>query len=479
MKVDLEPKIALFIDYDNIAIGLREAGSQNFDAKKIIERLLEKGRIIYKRAYADWSLFLSGKQSMHEAGIELVDIPVRRSIGKNSADIRLVVDALDLCYTKEHIDTFVIGSGDSDFSPLVSKLKENDKHVIGFGLRGSTSHILADSCDEFIFYEELVDVPVSRPPLPPGLTKNQFDAFSLLLDAVGALMRENKDVLWGSLVKETIRRKRPSFNEGQYGYSLFSHLLEDAARFKLIGLIKDSKSGGTPVITGYGSYNGSYDSDSKSDSLTTPVGSHPSSLVVHRDSKPRSVSTDERDVKPRAKSPAKSSLVTRKRVASTKKETTVKVSSAADKKVDKVDKEKETKAPVKKTSAKTVKKTAAKPKTGTTARKTTRKTAVKKPVEEVAKIDDMFESQTSALAIPDSETLESEKKETPALSSIETSTDIPAEPSVSTEGIKSGETKTVKEDAKDGIIKESPSTDKKEDSPKPSLRKSSKRVRKR
>ncbi|MBZ0263517.1 NYN domain-containing protein [bacterium] len=249
---DQESKIALFIDYDNIAIGLRESGGQKFEIGRILERLLEKGHIIFKRAYADWYTFSDGKLQLHEAGIEMIDIPMRRNIGKNSGDIRLVVDALDLCYTKEHIDTFVIGSGDSDFSPLVSKLKENNKRVIGFGLRQSTSNLLANNCDEFIFYEDVVSISTVRPRLPSGLNTKQHESFTILIDTVSGLMRENKDVLWGSLIKDTIRRKRPSFTESQYGYSSFSQLLEDAARHGLIGLIKDPSSGGTPVVTGFG-----------------------------------------------------------------------------------------------------------------------------------------------------------------------------------------------------------------------------------
>lgn len=284
MSKDNEPKIALFIDYDNIAIGLKEYGSQTFDVHRVIQRILEKGRIIFKRAYADWSLFYEGKAALHEAAIEMIDIPMRRNIGKNSADIRLVVDALDLCYTKEHIDTFVIGSGDSDFSPLVSKLKENNKHVIGFGLREATSNLLADNCDEFIFYQDIVSVSMGRPPLPHGLTKRQHDSFILLLDAVAALMRENKDVLWGSLVKETIRRKRPSFTEASFGYNSFSQLLEDAAKFGLIGLIKDPKSGGTPVVTGFGPYTGGSSSGtSRLVRSSTPSSSHGPSLLVKTD----------------------------------------------------------------------------------------------------------------------------------------------------------------------------------------------------
>jgi len=281
MNKDSEPKIALFIDYDNIAIGLREAGGQTFEVNLILERILEKGRIIFKRAYADWYLFSDAKRKLHEYGIEMIDIPMRRNIGKNSADIRMVVDALDLCYTKEHIDTFVIGSGDSDFTPLVSKLKENDKNVIGFGLRMSTSNLLANNCDEFIFYEDLVSLPINRPQLPTGLTKRQHDAFTLVLDAVAALIRESKDILWGSLIKDTIRRKRPSFSESQFGYSTFSQLLEDAARHNLIGLIKDPKSGGTPVVTGFGSASEGHASGGKTLASAHPRGG--ASLLVPPD----------------------------------------------------------------------------------------------------------------------------------------------------------------------------------------------------
>lgn len=274
MNKEKELKIALFIDFDNIAIGLREAGGGEFEVGKILERLLEKGRVVFKRAYADWHHYSEGKRRLHEHAIELIDIPMRRNIGKNSADIRMVVDALDLCYTKEHIDTFVIGSGDSDFTPLVSKLKENDKEVIGFGLRAATSNLLANSCDEFIYLEDLITAPLARPMMPSGLSKRQHDAFTLVIDAVAALMRENKDVLWGSLVKDTIRRKRPSFTEGQYGYSSFSLLLEDAAKHGLIGLIKDPKSGGTPVVTGFGPYNDAPASTGKSSVSSAKTASH-------------------------------------------------------------------------------------------------------------------------------------------------------------------------------------------------------------
>jgi uncharacterized protein (TIGR00288 family) len=285
MNRDKENLIALFIDFDNIAIGLKESGGKPFEVRRVLERLLEKGRLIYKRAYADWYQFSDSKHSLHEHAIEMIDIPMRRNIGKNSADIRLVVDALDLCYTKEHINTFVIGSGDSDFTPLVSKLKENDKVVIGFGLEKSTSNLLANNCDEFIFYEDLVSLTVNRPTLPAGLTKRQFDSFSLVLDAVAALMRENKDVLWGSLIKDAIRRKRPSFTEGQYGYSSFSMLLEDVARHQLIGLIKDPKSGGTPVVTGFGLIGEGGSAISAAGSMqAAPASAKGPSLLVNVDS---------------------------------------------------------------------------------------------------------------------------------------------------------------------------------------------------
>ena len=247
-----EARIALFVDFENIALGLKGKKTKSFDVHKILERLLEKGRIIAKRAYADWTRYSEYREALHEAAIELIEVPKRTQTGKNSADIRLVVDALDLCYTKEHLDTFVVVSGDSDFSPLVSKLKENNKRVIGIGLREATSSLLTDNCDEFLFYEDLTAAGPARPQSKPGeirLPPQKQEAFDLLLDAIEALLRENKEILWSSMIKDTIKRKKPAFNETTYGYRTFSELLEDAARSGLIEITRDAKSGGTYVVT--------------------------------------------------------------------------------------------------------------------------------------------------------------------------------------------------------------------------------------
>jgi len=240
-----EAKLALFIDFENIALGVREAKYKTFEINKVLERLVEKGKIVFKKAYADWDSYAQYKRPFHEAAIELIYIPRKAYSGKNSADIRMVVDAMDLSYSKEHIDMFVIASGDSDFSPLVSKLKENDKYVIGVGVKNSSSELLIDNCDEFIFYEDLVRETVrpKRAAQIRDLPKQQAEAFERLLDAVAALQREDKEIIWGSMVKQTIKRKHPQFNENYHGYSSFSKLLEDAEKHKLIGLKKDARSG--------------------------------------------------------------------------------------------------------------------------------------------------------------------------------------------------------------------------------------------
>jgi uncharacterized protein (TIGR00288 family) len=242
MQAD-EQRLALFIDFDNIAIGVREAKYQKFDINLVLERLIEKGKIVYKKAYADWSRYAEYKRAFHESAIELIDIPQRNYSGKNSADIRMVVDALDLCYSKGHITTFVIISGDSDFSPLVSKLKENDKSVIGVGVKNSSSDLLISNCDEFIFYEDLVR-GVARVPSLDQLPEKKQELFRLLIDSILALKRENKDVIWGSMVKQTMQRKKPYFNESYYGYDSFSSVLEDAQKIGMLSLKKDVKSGG-------------------------------------------------------------------------------------------------------------------------------------------------------------------------------------------------------------------------------------------
>jgi len=243
-----ERKLAVFCDLENVAIGARDTGI-TFDINLVLERLLEKGKIIVKKAYADWSRYADYKRPFHEAGIELIDIPQRSYSGKNSADIKMVVDAMDISYAKEHLDTFVLLSGDSDFSPLVGKLKENDKYVIGVGVKGSSSSLLIDSCDEFIYYEDIWR-DVERVPQLDTLPKKEQEVFGLLIEAIQALSRENKDVLWGSMIKQTMQRKRPSFNEGYYGYSAFSDLLEDAERKNIIKLKKDQRSG-SYIVAGF------------------------------------------------------------------------------------------------------------------------------------------------------------------------------------------------------------------------------------
>ena len=248
---EVERTLAVFIDFENIALGFKGKKDKRFDIQKVLERLVEKGKIIVKKAYADWADYAEYKKPLHEAAIELIDIPKRSMSGKNSADIRLVVDSIDLCYSKEHIDTFVIVSGDSDFSPLVSKLKENGKRVIGLSMKESSSHLLINNCDEFIYYEDL-ERPVGTPPkIEQDLPKQKKEAFQLLVDSVVALVRENKEVLWSSLVKETIKRKKPSFNESYHGYRTFSDLLEDAEKEGIVRLKTDPRSG-TYVIIGFG-----------------------------------------------------------------------------------------------------------------------------------------------------------------------------------------------------------------------------------
>jgi uncharacterized protein (TIGR00288 family) len=244
-----ERKIAVFCDFENIALGVRDSEISKFDIGLILERLLEKGKIIVKKAYADWERYSDYKRPFHEAAIELIDIPQKFYSGKNSADIKMVVDAMDLSYAKEHLDTFVILSGDSDFSPLVSKLKENNKYVIGIGVKNSSSNLLVDNCDEFIYYEDIWRDAQKGPKLD-GLSKKTAEAFSLMVESIQALVRENKDVLWGSMIKQTMQRKKPSFNEGYYGYSTFSELLEDAERKNIVKLKKDQRSG-TYIVTGF------------------------------------------------------------------------------------------------------------------------------------------------------------------------------------------------------------------------------------
>jgi len=258
--------MALFCDFENVALGVRDAKYTAFDIQKVLERLLLKGNIVVKKAYCDWDRYKEFKKPMHEAAFELIEIPHVRLSGKNSADIRMVVDALDLCYTKSHVDTFVIISGDSDFSPLVSKLRENDKVVIGVGVKSSTSDLLIANCDDFIFYDDLVREsekprrarrkPVAKKAGKKSSSKieddKQQEALDLVVETVEALLKERgeQEKVWGSMVKQTLKRRKPGFNETYHGFRTFSELLEEAGRRKLLTLEADDKSGGY-IIKGY------------------------------------------------------------------------------------------------------------------------------------------------------------------------------------------------------------------------------------
>ncbi len=253
--------MALFCDFENVALGVRDAKYAKFDINKVLERLLLKGSIVVKKAYCDWERYKEFKSDMHEASFELIEIPHLRMSGKNSADIRMVVDALDLCYTKSHVDTFVIISGDSDFSPLVSKLRENDKTVIGVGVKNSSSDLLVANCDEFIFYDDLVREkpgrrePKRKPQSKPaasgeGAPKDGEDktekALELVMQTVEALIDERgaEEKIWASMVKQALKRRNPGFNESYYGFSSFSKLLDEAESRNMLQLERDEKSGG-------------------------------------------------------------------------------------------------------------------------------------------------------------------------------------------------------------------------------------------
>jgi uncharacterized protein (TIGR00288 family) len=263
MAIQAETRnMALFCDFENIALGAEESHYARFDIDKVLERLLLKGNIVVKKAYCDWDRYKEFKPAMHEASFEMIEIPHLRMSGKNSADIRMVVDALDLCYTKEHLDTFVILSGDSDFSPLVSKLRENNKIVIGVGVKNSTSDLLIANCDEFIYYDDLVRRQASRrkeaaeashkPPrgpaakaAKPAKDKKQ-EAFDLIVETYEALLEERGEgeKIWGSMIKQTLKRRKPGFNESYYGFRSFGQLLEEAQARGIVELEPEEKSGG-------------------------------------------------------------------------------------------------------------------------------------------------------------------------------------------------------------------------------------------
>jgi uncharacterized protein (TIGR00288 family) len=254
-KSERERSLAVFVDLENLAMGFQNQRKAKFEIQKVLERLVEKGKLIVKKAYADWSRYPAYTAPFHEAAIELIEIPKRTQTGKNSADIRLVVDAMDLAWSKPHVDTFVIVSGDSDFSPLVSKLKENGKHVIGLGMKGSTSELLRDNCDEFIYYEDLerqeADDQQMVTRLDAALPERKREVFALLIEACNALRRENHEVLYASMIKDTMKRKKPSFDESYFGYRSFTHLLEDADNNALVDIERNPKSG-TYVVTRFG-----------------------------------------------------------------------------------------------------------------------------------------------------------------------------------------------------------------------------------
>jgi uncharacterized protein (TIGR00288 family) len=248
-----EQLIAVFIDYENLAIGARHMRKGGFKVDLVLRRLLEKGRIVFKRAYCDWGKYRGAVQEFHSAGVELVDIPQTKASGKNSADIHMVVDALDLCHQKAHIDVFALVSGDSDFSPLAAKLKENDKRVIGCGIKSSTSDLLIGSCDEFIYYDDLVRHS-EKPKRAPARTgeSRASEAAEKVVEIVQSLERDY-DTVWGSMVKQATRRVFPGFNEEYYGFSSFADLLENVRQQGLIDLEFDEKRGNYVVRTRRGS----------------------------------------------------------------------------------------------------------------------------------------------------------------------------------------------------------------------------------
>lgn len=248
--------IALFIDFENLAIGAKQSGYKKFEINLVLTRLREIGRILYKRAYSDWSTFDEYRLEFHAAAIEMFEIPQRHAGGKNSADIRMVVDALDLAYQRPHIDTFVLASGDSDFTPLVTKLRENNKTVLGLGVKNSTSNLLVETCDQFIFYEDLIRGKQRGKDRFSGVTnKKRREMYALLSDAVTALQRQNREILWSSLVKQTMERLQPTFDMEYYGYRSFSALLKEAENNGVVSIEKDDHSG-SYIVLDLGAYQG-------------------------------------------------------------------------------------------------------------------------------------------------------------------------------------------------------------------------------
>ena len=239
-----EQLIAVFIDFENLALGAKDTAGGEFHIDLVLRRLLQKGRLVYKRAYSDWSRYQSFVRAFHEQGVELIDIPQTKVSGKNSADIRMVVDALDLCYAKQHIDAFALISGDSDFSPLAAKLKENNKRVIGCGIKSSTSDLLINQCDEFIYYDDLAreaNRSKKKKKKTTRRSKSQ-EAIDMTVEIVRSL-EGDYDPLWGSLVKQTLRRVHPGFTESYYDFKSFADLLKAAEKQKLLSLDYDAQRG--------------------------------------------------------------------------------------------------------------------------------------------------------------------------------------------------------------------------------------------
>jgi len=261
-----EATMAVFLDLENIALGARDANFPSFDIQKVLERLLLKGHIVVKKAYCDFERYKDFKRGLHEAAFELIEIPHVRQSGKNSADIRMVVDALDLCYLKEHVDSFVIISGDSDFSPLVSKLRENAKMVIGIGVKNSTSDLFINNCDEFIYYDDLVrrepsksrrrNAAVATSPATPAAANDDSnkgpeltEALDLVVETLEAIAEERggNEAIWGSMIKQAIKRRHPGFNERAHGFRSFNDLLAEAQKRGFLELQADERSGGYTV----------------------------------------------------------------------------------------------------------------------------------------------------------------------------------------------------------------------------------------
>lgn len=253
------PNIAVFADYENIALGARDARIK-FDIALVLRRLLDKGNVVVRRAYSDWDRYKKDRRELHEASFELIEIPHVSLSGKNSADIRMVVDALDLCYTKSHVSVFALLTGDSDFSPLVSKLRENNKVVIGVGVKNSTSDLLVSNCDEFVYYDELVKeakpartravVPSSKTATSSekSLEEREDEGLDLIVETAERMLRDTTGTLWGSMIKQAIIRKQPNFSESYHGFRSFNRMLEAAERDGLLLLEKDERSGGYSIL---------------------------------------------------------------------------------------------------------------------------------------------------------------------------------------------------------------------------------------